>query len=53
MTTLAHGAHIGVNLGPMLRMVLKNKYNLTLFSLMSENYENTWGGGVAIKAPLC
>ena len=26
--TLAHGAHIGVNLGLMLGMVLKNKYNL-------------------------
>ena len=25
--THAHGAHIGVNLGPMLEMVLKNRYH--------------------------
>ena len=26
--SLAHGAHIGVNLAPMLGMVLNNSYNL-------------------------
>ena len=26
--TLVHGAHIGVNFGPMLGMVLKNRYHL-------------------------
>ena len=29
----AHGAYIGVNLGPMLGMVLKNKFNLLPFIL--------------------
>ena len=27
-TTLVHGTHIGVNLGPMLGLVLKNRYHL-------------------------
>ena len=28
LSTLAHGAYIGVNLGPMLGMVLNNRYHL-------------------------